>query len=156
MKRVLLTGMSGTGKSAVINKLGELGYKVIDTDYGGFTVEVDSGAGPERLWRDDRVQEVLSADDADVLFISGTSRNQVKFYPQFDHIVLLSAPAHVLVERLTTRTNNPYGKKSDEVAETLRLLQTVEPLLRGPATLEVDTSTSLDRVIKAILDHVLP
>ena len=155
MKRVLLTGMSGTGKSTVINKLGELGYKVVDTDYGGFTVEVDSGAGAERLWRDDRIQEVLSADNADVLFISGTSRNQVKFYPQFDHIVLLSAPAHVLVERLTTRTNNPYGKKSDEVAETLRLLQTVEPLLRGLATLEVDTSTSLERVITAILDHVL-
>jgi predicted ATPase len=56
MKRVLLTGMSGTGKSTVINKLGELGYKVLDTDYGGFTVEVDSGAGPERLWRDDRIQ----------------------------------------------------------------------------------------------------
>ena len=156
MKRVLLTGMSGTGKSTVMNKLGELGYKVVDTDYGGFTVEVDSGAGPERLWRDDRIQEVLSADDADVLFISGTSRNQVKFYPQFDHNVLLSAPAHVLVERLTTRTHNPYGKESDEVAETLRLVQTVEPLLRGRATLEVDTSTSLERVITAILDHVLP
>src|ERR1700682_6159921 len=156
MKRVLLTGMSGTGKSTVINRLGELGYKVVDTDYGGFTVEVDAGAGPERLWRDDRVQEVLSADDADVLFISGTSRNQVKFYPQFDHIVLLSAPAHVLVERLTTRTNNPYGTKSDEVAEALRFLQTVEPMLRGPATLEIDTSAPLERVTTAILDHVLP
>jgi dephospho-CoA kinase len=156
MKRVLLTGMSGTGKSTVINKLGELGYKVVDTDYGGFTVEVDSGAGPERLWRDDRIQEVLSAEDADVLFMSGTSRSQVKFYPQFDHIVLLSAPAHVLVERLTTRTNNPYGKKADELAETLRFLQTVEPLLRGSATLEVDTSTPLENVITAILDHVLP
>jgi dephospho-CoA kinase len=156
MKCVLLDGMSGTGKSTVLNKLGELGYKVVDTDDGGFTVEVDSGAGPERLWRDDRIQEVLSAEDAEVLFMSGTSRTQVKFYPQFDHIVLLSAPTYVLVERLTTRTNHPYGKKSDEVAETLRLLQTVEPLLRGPATLEVDTSTSLDRVITAILDHVLP
>jgi len=93
---------------------------------------------------------VLSADDANVLFIGGTSKNQVKFYPQFDHIVLLSAPAHVLVERLTTRTNNPYGKKSDEVAEQPRLWQTIEPLLRGPATLEIDTSTPLERVITAI------
>ena len=70
--------------------------------------------------------------------------------------MLLSAPAHVLVERLAARTNNPYGKKSEEVAETLRLLQTVEPLLRGSATLEVDTSTPLEHVITAILDHVLP
>ena len=58
MKRVLLTGMSGTGKSTVIARLGELGYKVVDSDYGGFTVEVDSGTGRERLWREDRIQEV--------------------------------------------------------------------------------------------------
>jgi shikimate kinase len=108
------------------------------------------------LWREDRIQAVLSADDAEVLFISGTSRNQSKFYPQFDHIVLLSAPAPVLVERLTSRTNNPYGKNSGEVAETLRLLQTVEPLLRGPATLEIDTTAPLEQVIAVLLDHVHP
>jgi shikimate kinase len=156
MKRVLITGMSGTGKSTVLKRLGELGYKVVDTDYGGFTIEVDSDEGPERLWREERVQEVLSADDSHLLFISGTSRNQVKFYPQFDHIVLLSAPAHVLVERLTARTNNPYGKNANEVEETLQFLRTVEPMLRGPATLEIDTRAPLEHVITAILEHVLP
>jgi 8-oxo-dGTP pyrophosphatase MutT (NUDIX family) len=80
MKRVLLTGISGTGKSTVINKLGELGYKVVDTDYGGFTVDVDSGAGPERLWRDDRIQEVLSVDDADVLLFVLTSQMAVRVF----------------------------------------------------------------------------
>ena len=34
MKRVLLTGMSGTGKSSVIRELAALGYKAIDTDDG--------------------------------------------------------------------------------------------------------------------------
>ena len=62
----MLTGMSGTGKSTVINRLGELGYKAVDTDCGGFTTEVDLGEGPERLWREERIQEVLSADDSDV------------------------------------------------------------------------------------------
>lgn len=156
MKRVLLTGMSGTGKSTVITRLGELGHKAVDTDYGGYTVDVDTSEGPEQLWREDRIQDVLSADDADALFISGTVRNQVRFYPQFDHIVLLSAPAHVLVERLTTRMNNPYGKNPDELADTLRYLETVEPLLRRSATVEVSTTASLDQVITAILDHVRP
>jgi putative protein kinase ArgK-like GTPase of G3E family len=32
VKRVLLTGMSGTGKSTVIGELATLGYKAIDTD----------------------------------------------------------------------------------------------------------------------------
>src|ERR1700691_2617714 len=34
VKRVLLTGMSGTGKSSVIRALAALGYKAIDTDEG--------------------------------------------------------------------------------------------------------------------------
>ena len=155
-KRVLLTGMSGTGKSTVLNQLTELGFGTIDTDYDGLTVEVDSGHGFERLWREDRIQQVLSANAADVVFISGTARNQVKFYPQFDHIVLLSAPAPVLVERLTTRSNNPYGKNADELAETLRYIDTVEPLLRAAATLEIDTSVPLEQVILAVLEHVRP
>lgn len=137
MTRVLVTGMSGTGKSTVVKRLAELGYQAVDSDYGGFTVEVDSGTGRERIWREERVHELLSTDDADVLFISGTSRNQVQFYPQFDHIVLLSAPADVLVQRLSERTNNPYGKSSSEMAETLRLLETVEPKLRSRATPEI-------------------
>ena len=32
MKRVLLTGMSGTGKSTVINELAARGYKAVDID----------------------------------------------------------------------------------------------------------------------------
>jgi dephospho-CoA kinase len=144
VKRVLVTGMSGTGKSTVVKRLAELGYKAVDADYGGFTVDVDSGTGRERIWREKRIQELSSADDADVLFISGTSRNQVQFYPQFDHIVLLSAPVDVLVQRLTGRTNNTYGKTSTELAETLNFLQTVEPKLRSRATLEIDTTATME------------
>ncbi|HTZ43323.1 MAG TPA: hypothetical protein VMB79_05620 [Jatrophihabitans sp.] len=34
--RVLLTGMSGTGKSTVLGELGRRGHRVVDTDYGGW------------------------------------------------------------------------------------------------------------------------
>ena len=155
MKRVLLTGMSGTGKSSVLRRLAELGYCTVDTDYDDLTVEVRSASGAsERLWREDRIQQILSDANADLIFISGTCRNQVKFYTWFDHVVLLSAPASVLVERLSTRSNNPYGKSPQELAETLRLVETVEPLLRAAATLELDTTASLDTIVEAILRHV--
>ena len=41
------------------------------------------------------------------------------------------------------------------MAETLRLLETVEPKLRSRATLEIDTTLTVEQVVAAILDHVL-
>lgn len=90
-----------------------------------------------------------------MLFVQGTTRNQVLFYPRFDHIVLLSAPAEVLAERLTTRTTNSYGKDPAELAETLGYQQTVEPLLRAATTVEVVTTVPVAQVADTVLGHVL-
>jgi len=162
VKRVLLTGMSGTGKSTVIMELAARGYKALDTDDDGLSELVSvpddqpTGLDPGQdwVWREDRIQTLLSTDDADVLFLGGCSPNQGKFYPQFDHIVLLSAPAHLIVERLATRTNNPYGKRPEEVARVLGLLHTVEPMLRRGAGYEIDTSIPVDEVVAKVLRFV--
>jgi hypothetical protein len=50
------------------------------------------------------------------LFVAGCKTNQGKFYSQFDHIALLSAPADVLLARIAARTGNPYGKHPGERA----------------------------------------
>jgi broad-specificity NMP kinase len=73
---------------------------------------------------------------------------------RFDQIVLLSAPAEVMLERLATRTNNPYGSTEEERAESLHYKETVEPLLRKLATIEIETTAPLDEVVAAVLDHV--
>ncbi len=151
--------MSGTGKSTVIGGLAARGYKAVDTDCGGLSELVDvpddepTGLDPGQdwVWREDRIQALLSTEDADVLFVSGTSPNQGKFYPQFDHIVLLTAPADVVVERLATRTTNPYGKRPEEVARVLGLLRTIEPMLRRRADHVVDTSVPLTQVVAKVL-----
>jgi adenylate kinase family enzyme len=111
VKHVLITGMSGAGKSALLDELAARGYRTVDTDYGDYHETVDG----EWLWREDRIDALLSEEGAGLLFVQGTTRNQVKFYSRFEHIVLLSAPAEVLVERLTKRTNNPYGNDSAEL-----------------------------------------
>jgi dephospho-CoA kinase len=162
MKRVLITGMSGTGKSTVVAALAARGHKGVDADEPGFSELVSvpegelTGLGPgtDWVWREDRIQALLATQDADVLFVSGCAPNQGKFYAQFDHVVLLSAPAAVIAKRLATRTNNPFGKDPDEVARTLLLQQDVEPLLRRRADLEVDTTAPLDEVVAGILRHV--
>jgi shikimate kinase len=159
VKRVLLTGMSGTGKSTVIEELTARGYKAVDADYHGLSALVSvpddelTGLDPglDWVWREDRIQDLLSIEDADVLFLAGCSPNQGKFYPQFDHVVLLTAPAPVIVERLATRTTNPYGKRPEDIARTLGLLQTIEPMLRRGAGHEIDTTMPLDQVVAQVL-----
>jgi len=93
----------------------------------------------------------LSTEDTDVLFVSGCAENMPKFFPQFDLIVLLSTPASVIVERLCTRTTNQYGKRPDEVARVLSLVESVEPLLRRAAGYEIDTSVPLEKVVATLL-----
>jgi dephospho-CoA kinase len=113
VKRVLITGMSGAGKSSLIANLAALGYKAVDTDDGWCEPQPD---GRQR-WREDAIQELLATEDTGMLFVAGCEENQVKFHPWFDHIILLSAPAEVLTWRLATRTNNPFGKSACRVPE---------------------------------------
>jgi shikimate kinase len=154
--------MSGTSKSTLIGELVARGYKAVDADCDEFSewVEFIGGsrvagspveADRDWVWREGRIQELLSTEDADVLFLSGCASNMGKFLPQFDHVVLLSAPADVIVERLNTRTNNSYGKHPDEVARVLGLRETVEPLLRHAAGHEIDTSARLEDVVASVL-----
>ena len=163
MKRNLVTGMSGTGKSTVIAALAARGYKAADADDDAYSewVAVSADASPygppvagdkDWVWREDRIEELLATEDAAVLFLGGSAENMRAFLPRFDHIVLLSAPPEVLVERLRTRATNLYGQGPGEAARVLALVETVEPLLRRVADLEIDTSAcQLDEVVATLL-----
>ncbi|HZE37563.1 MAG TPA: AAA family ATPase [Stackebrandtia sp.] len=161
MTRVLITGISGSGKSTVMDRLRRKGYRAIDTDYGGWCGPADGGpppapeAQPGWIWRADRMEELLSGDDPAPLFVSGCVENQGAFYPRFDHVVLLTAPEDVIVERLSTRDTNDYGKAPEDRARILAERREVEPLLRGGATVVVDTDGSPDETVAALERLVL-
>ena len=147
VKRVLLTGMSGTGKSSVIQALAARGYKAVDTDDGWCEPLPD---GRQR-WREDAIEQLLAVEDAEVLFVAGCEENQVRFQPRFDVIILLSAPAEILAERLASRTGNPYGKTPGELRRVFDDLRAVEPLLRKASDHEIRTTMPLGEVVTEVL-----
>lgn len=147
MKRVLLTGMSGTGKSSVIHALSARGFKAVDTD-DGWCEPLPDG---RQCWREDAIGQLLDTEDAEVLFVAGCEENQVRFHPRFDLIILLSAPVEVLAKRLASRTTNSYGRAPGELDRVLADLQAVEPRLRKAATYEIRTTMPLDDVVAQVL-----
>jgi dephospho-CoA kinase len=147
VKRILLTGMSGTGKSSVIRELAVLGYKAIDTD-DGWCEHLQDG---RQRWREGAIARLLDTEDADVLFIAGCEENQVRFHPRFDLIILLSAPAQTMIERLTARTGNPFGKAPGDMDRILGDLAAVEPRLRKAADHEIRTTPPLTDVVAKVL-----
>ncbi|HEY1574791.1 MAG TPA: AAA family ATPase [Pseudonocardiaceae bacterium] len=143
---ILVTGMSGAGKSTVLNLLAQQGYRVVDTDYGDW---IDATPPAERGWRADRVDALLTEHErsSEPLFIAGTVWNQRTFYPRFDQIVLLSAPLPVLLERIAGRDTNDFGRTGAERARIVADTGRIEPLLRSSATVEIDTRQPLSDVV---------
>lgn len=129
MPRVLVTGMSGAGKTTVLDELRRRGHLTVDTDFDGWEL-------PNGMWDEQRMDQLLDANPD--LIVSGTVENQCRFYDRFEHVVLLSAPLRVLIDRVSRRTNNPYGKTPEQRAEIAHYVDTVEPLLRRGVTLELD------------------
>jgi shikimate kinase len=157
MSKVLLTGMSGTGKSAALSELGRRGYRVVDTDDRGWREYRENVEAPDELhrgewlWVEERMTALLDTGDRRSLFVSGCVRNQATFYDRFDAVVLLSAPAAVLLDRVDRRTSNDYGKTPVERAMILDDLANIEPLLRAGCTHELDASRSLDQVVADLI-----
>jgi thymidylate kinase len=145
MRRILVTGMSGTGKSSALEQLRTRGFDVVDTDEPGWTEWSDEEDG--YVWREDRISELLARDRAVTLYVSGTVSNQGRFYPLFDAVVLLSAPVDVVLRRIETRTANDYGKTPEHRALVIEHVAEVEPLLRATCTHEIDAAQPLEAVV---------
>lgn len=159
MRRMLVTGVSGVGKSATVVELARRGIKAVDLDDPAWSEWVDSadGEGPsplhpgqDWLWREDRVGRLLATEDADLLVVGGCAPNLGTFRARFDVIVLLSAPVAVMAERLGRREGTAYGRHPEELVRSLRFKETVEPRLRAIAHAELDTTAPLGDVVAAV------
>jgi dephospho-CoA kinase len=142
-----VTGMSGTGKSTVLAELALRGFRVVETDEPGWK-ELRDG---EWVWREDRIAALLSTDGDRTLYVSGCVPNQGRFYDRFDAVVLLSAPASVILSRIATRTTNDFGKPPGERAQILADLESTEPRLRATCTHEIDAARPVDDVVEALV-----
>ncbi len=144
---VLLTGMSGTGKSALVHELRRRGYTAYDADEDGFSEPGEDGRWG---WHADRVAALIARAPEQPAFFAGCSEEQADL--PFDLRVLLTAPSSVLVERL--RARNGYGRDGAELSQVLGDLADVEPLLRRSADLVLTTTAPTAEVADVLLERI--
>jgi len=144
--RVLLTGMSGTGKSSVVRELRRRGFCAYDADDDGYAEASSDGVW---RWRAGEVSQLLEGAAGELLFFAGCSEEQARF--QWDVTVLLTAPKAVILQRLASRTTNRFGKSAGVRERILADLGDVEPLLRRSADVVIETTEPLARVTDRVL-----
>jgi dephospho-CoA kinase len=141
--------MSGSGKSTVLAELGRRGHCVVDTDDPGWIVETQTAGGTEPVWNLDQIKALIDAHRTGGLFIAGCVANQAAVYDRFDAVVLLSAPLHVILDRVADRTN-PFGSTAEDRTKIANDLAAFEPQLRAGADREIVTTAPVVEVVAAL------
>jgi dephospho-CoA kinase len=141
--------MSGTGKSTALAELARRGFAVVETGDAPWSEWSEQAGG--YVWNEELVGGLLDREQEKVLYVSGTVSNQGRFYSRFDAVVLLSAPADVLLRRIKSRTTNDYGKSIDDCDRIVSDISAVEPLLRATCTHEIDATQSIAAVVAKLV-----
>lgn len=153
MTRVLITGMSATGKSTVLRELTSRGWTTVDLD-DGYVRPLPDG---RQQWDEALVDELLTREVEGCLAVAGCEDNMGRFLPRFDLVVLLSVPVDVLVSRVHTREGNDFGRRPGELERILADQREIEPLLRRIADLEIVTTMTVvevaDRIVAEVADR---
>jgi len=126
-KSILITGVAGSGKSAVCKELKKLGYPAYDVEsVGGLFKMVDRKTGRKTTNYDNdslesvkqhdwmcnkkKLKQLIKSNSKAVVFYCGTASNLDEVLSLFDKIFLLKVSSKILCERLNTCTSNKFGR----------------------------------------------
>lgn len=168
MKKVFITGISGTGKTVITEALKKRGINAFDMDMDDLCFwinkldgkKVDYEAKLDREFIDshvwlcdiEKLKNMLSVKDGVVML--GHPTNIDEILPFFDKFILLQCKPETFLKRILERKDNDFGK--DETAQQ-HLLDTYEKFERNmldKGAISVNVEEPLDNVISSILSKL--
>jgi dephospho-CoA kinase len=174
MSLFFITGVSGSGKSAVWQGLKARGYDAFDTDEDGFAkwhnnqngyVHPKSSVKPEQRteefleihsWKVPRqeIEELAGRATAKAIFLCGVASNENELWDLFKAVFELVIDDEMLKHRLLTRTNNDWGKQPHELQKTLEEQHNIDQKQNKFDRIVIDATRPIEVVVEEILQKV--
>lgn len=173
MPLIYITGVAGTGKSAISRVLQSKGYTAYDTDLDDLWAWHHAATGqrlrasdaPKRLnakWFAEyecrlvreRIEHIAREAEGNLVFLCGTSANDADIHHLLDKVIFLTIDHETLLCRLKYRKSNTFGKGKSEVAHVLHWLQPAEDYYRSFGAVMQDATAPLEVVVEQILSQV--
>lgn len=167
MKKVFITGISGTGKTAIAKELKERGVNAIDMDEYDLCYwinnkdkkKVDYEAELDKEFIDSHVwicniEKLKSMLAEGVTVMLGHPENVAEILPLFDKFILLQCSPETFMKRINERKDNDYGKHETAQKHILYTYQKFESEMLKLGAEPVSVEGSLDEVVDTILTKI--
>ena len=170
MSRFYITGVSGTGKSSIAEKLKEKGIPAIDLDKVEDLCQWVNKKTKERArWYPgvgneffrshkyvcDREKLVNLMDEhKDKVVVVGLCDNQSDILDLFDKIFLFRCDESIFIKRIIGRTDNDFGKHESEQKMITGWYRDFEKEMLEKGAIPIDTSGSITEVTNKVLEII--
>lgn len=170
MRKFYITGVSGTGKSALAKELEKRSIRTIDIDdvpelchwknkLTGKKAKYQSGVGKDWIeahdWICDRNKLMKLLDEnGNTIVVTGIASNQDEYLDLFDKIFLLHCREETFLHRLNTRDENEFAKEKSEQEHVLSWYKEFEEKMRKWGAIPIDTEASISTVADQIISQI--
>jgi broad-specificity NMP kinase len=166
---VLVSGLSGTGKSTVYRRLRERGFEAwgLDEDQFGEWLHRESGlpvsfptdrhdsdgsADLEFTVHHDKLEGLAQRSSGRTVFLCGGAGHEFHFWQLLDLVIYLTVDDETLRRRLANRTDNGYGKTAQELDGILKANKNFETFYQERGAVIIDAARPIDQVMTDVLN----
>lgn len=170
MSLIFVTGSPGAGKSSVCQELKARGFQAYDTDEDQLAGWYDKRSGqpvsmPKReiwatsTWRDQhhwhidrrKVEAIAANSQVACTYICGSVANETEVWNLFSKVLYLLVDETTVQARLSSRTDNDFGKEAHELAAIIGWLRNAEADYRRFGAGIIDATRPLEQVVNDII-----
>ena len=167
MKKIYITGISGTGKTAISKELEKRGFYTISIDeVPNLCIWVNKETKEKVTYEVELNKEFIDTHDwvCDVeylhklieqgsgsIFVLGLASNQNDFMDIFDKTLLLQCKPETFISRIENRTDNDFGKDKTAQEVILDWYQKFENNMLKKGATSISVEQPLDKVVDEII-----